>query len=95
MRGGPIRLTASGALIASGKRVRIFDAAVTSGAIAGQVKLRHGALVTDTIFRTLDGEPNKTIADGNWPSNGVYFSNGCYVELDANATAVEVNCMVE
>ena len=87
-RGGSQRVTADGVIGISGQAIRLYGASITSGATGGVVNFRNGTAVTDTILFSASGTANLTVLVANIPAEGVYFPDGLYVDVDANATAV-------
>ena len=89
--GGGFRITASGAVGVSGKPVRVYGYTQRSGASGvGVVQLFDGANANGN--ERWKGTGN--IDDGalvNFPTSGKYFPTGCYCQIDANVTYVELD----
>lgn len=89
--GGGFRITASGAVGVSGKPVRIYGYTQRSGAGGpGIVQLFDGTSAAGNERWKGTGSTD----DGalvNFPSMGKYFPTGCYAQIDANVTYVELD----
>lgn len=90
MAGGLSRVTADGVLGTSGSPVRVFGMSIESGATGGVVVLRNGTAVTDNPVISAQGSANATSQVPDVPAEGIYFSAGLYVDIDANTTAANV-----
>ena len=90
MKGGYQRRTTDGVIGISGQPVRVYGANITSGASAGSVIFYDGTDGTGIARLEEVGEPNITVGVKNIPSGGLYFPAGCYVDLDAQASDVQV-----
>lgn len=86
-------ITSSGALISSGKPVRVHNITWSSGATAGVVELYSGSSKTGTARWAEAGTANKT-KTVNF-NGGLLFSSGCYVYINAAATAAVIECSLE
>lgn len=88
--GGVQRVTASAVVGVTSKPVRVFGYTQRSGAGGvGVVQLFDGKDATGN--EKWKGSGN--IDDGalvNFPARGKYFPNGCYCQIDANVTYVEI-----
>jgi hypothetical protein len=83
-------ITADGVVGASGVAVRIFAIHVLSGGGGAAVPaLRSGTAVGGTIWIQETGtvSTGKTFSYG---TQGVWFPNGCFCDVDANTTSVTV-----
>lgn len=89
--GGAFRITASGVVGNSGKPIRVYGYTQRSGALGvGVVQLFDGTNATGNERWKGSGVTD----DGalvNFPANGKYFPNGCYCQIDANVTYVELD----
>lgn len=84
---GSKRVTADGELNSAGDRLRVYMVHVISGAGGGAVvSLRNGGAAGD-IWVTVTGTASTGITF-DFGHNGIVFSNGCYVDVDANTTSV-------
>ena len=88
LRGTPVRVTADGVILTSGKPIMLYAASITSGVTPGRVQFRNGTATTDTALLDVDGEPARTTLVPNIPSGGLYFPAGLFVDVDGNASAV-------
>lgn len=93
-RASSVIRTSDGELAGAGKRVRIFNMHIISGAGGGAVVslINNGASGTTYIKETATASTGKTFDYG---ANGHLFPNGCYVDVDANTTSVLISCEVE
>lgn len=95
---GSVLVTADGASITvdkqKGEGVRVFNVHIISGAGGGAVVSFKNGGASDTIWlkETGTASTGKTFDYG---VNGVFFTNGCYVDVDTNTTSVLVNCRKE
>lgn len=83
-------VTADGVVASAGTAVRVFTIHILSGGGgAAVVSLRTGSVVGGAIWVTETGtvSTGKTIQYG---TQGIWFPNGCYVDVDANTTSVAV-----
>ena len=87
-RGGSYRITADGVLILSGQPVYVYGMHIVSGNTSGTVRLRGGTVVGDPIKVQ---ETGVTLEGATFDyGQGHYFPDGCYVDVDANVTSVDV-----
>lgn len=85
MRGGPISRTDDGVLGESGKPYRVYGASVESGAGGGAVVHFHnGTSASGTLMFTATGTASKGILVADIPAQGILFTSGVYVNVDAN-----------
>jgi len=90
---GSKRFTADGVVGPSGKNVRVYSATWLSGTTAGDLTLRQGTTTAGDIWVKDGGVISKT---ETWNSEGgMLFTDGCYVDLDANSTAVVISFIAE
>lgn len=85
------RRTDDGVVSTSGEPVAIYGINIVSGGGGGGVvNLRSGTAVSGTIIIQEQGvtSQGKSITYGG---NGIVFPSGCYVDIDANTTAVTIN----
>ena len=91
--GGTIRRTSNGELLSAGDIVRVFSVHIVSDTDAtGKVQLREGG-ASGTVKYELTGQSGTGFTDNI--DNGLLFTNGCYADLDANVTSVEIQCVKE
>lgn len=90
MRGGYQRRTTDGVIGISGQPVRVYGVQVQSTAIAGRAIFYNGTDATGDRLFDADGEPNATKNATDVSPEGAYFPGGCFVDIDANTTAVIV-----
>jgi len=90
---GRIRITADGAVITSGKPVRVYNITWLSGTTAGYVGLRNGTGTSADLDYYRDGTASKTYSESF--ENGKLFPAGCYCDIDANVTWVTIECKKE
>lgn len=85
---GAETFTANGAVITSGKPIRVYSATWVSGATAGILQLYNGTAISGTpwISETGTAQRSKTV---NF-TNGLLFNAGCYVDIDAAASNTSV-----
>ena len=91
MRGssGAVSVTANSVIGTSGRPIRIFAVNMLSTGTAGELILRNGPAITDTIWVREQG----VIDTGNtvdYGKEGILFPAGCYYEDDGNFTAVTI-----
>ena len=73
--------------------IRVFDVSLISGASLSTVKLRNGSTVSGIIQLQIDGVANK---QATWSSeNGLLFPDGCFVDVDANTSALTISYCTE
>lgn len=84
-------ITGDGVLNTSGEPVAIYGVNILSGAGGGGVvNLRSGTAVSGAIVIQEKG----TASQGksfSYGGKGIVFPSGCYVDVDANVTAVAVS----
>lgn len=83
-------ITADGVVNAAGVAVRIFSIHVISGGGGAAVPtLKTGSVIGGAIWiqETGTASTGKTFTYG---TQGVWFPNGCFVDVDANTTSVTV-----
>lgn len=83
-------ITADGVVGAAGVAVRIFAIHILSGGGgAAVVSLKTGSVVGGTAWITETGTTStgKTFSYG---TQGVFFPNGCFCDVDTNTTSVTV-----
>ena len=91
---GSVTITTSGALISSGKPVRVYSCTHASGGTAGVVQLYNGTAASGTPKVSLTGTASRTLTQNF--ENGLLFPSGCYVELvNANCSAAVLECCLE
>jgi len=80
--------TTDGALGTAGKPTRVHTISLVSGGTASTVKLYDGTVASGNQYVQVDGTINKgTFLDS---SAGIYFPNGCFVNVDANTVGLVV-----
>lgn len=94
MYGSPVGtklVTADGELFAAGDTIRVFNMHIlSSGGGAAVVTLKNGGSGgTAWVTETGTTSTGKTFDYG---VNGILFTNGCYVDVDANTTSVLISC---
>lgn len=88
-RGGIQRITADGVIGTSGKPVRLYGLHIISGATAGVIDVYSGTDATGTgVLIDVSGAANQGVNVPGFPAEGIYFPGGCYIDVDANTTAV-------
>lgn len=87
-------ITADGEVSAAGVRTRIYMVhIISSGGGAAVVSFKNnGASGTTYLTETGTVSTGKTFIYGE---EGVFFPNGCYVDVDANTTSVAVTYHTE
>lgn len=91
---GSIYRTTSGEVIGAGDKVRVNSLHVISGGGGGAViQLRNGG-AGGTIWIKETGTTG-TGASFNYGETGVLFTNGCYVDVDANTVSVLITAYKE
>lgn len=89
-RHGSVRLTADGAVGASGEPVFVYGFSFVSGAGgAGVVVLRNGTTDSSPIYISDEGTASKgkTVNLGE----GFFFPDGCFFDKDANVDHVVIS----
>lgn len=91
---GSILVTADGELIAAGNTIRVFNIHILSGGGGGAVvSLKNGG-ASGTVWITETGTTS-TGKTFDYGINGLLFTNGCFVDVDANTTSVLLSCRKE
>ena len=90
---GTKRFTADGVVGPSGGNIRVYNATWLSGTTAGDLTLRQGTTTAGDIWVQETGLLSKTETINF--EGGMLFTNGCYVDLDANTTAVVISFIAE
>lgn len=85
-------ITADGAVISSGKPVRVFSVTVASGTAHG-ARLYNGTSTGGTLFDEINPSANTTKTQNF--ENGKLFSGGCYVDLLTGASSAVLECRLE
>ena len=86
-------ITADGALISSGKPVRVYLATWASGATAGVLQLFNNTSITGTPLFSGTGTAQRTAVQ-SFGENGMLFPSGCYVDIGVSTQAV-LECRLE
>jgi hypothetical protein len=91
---GTVRKTADGELLSGGERIRVYAMHLVSGAGGNSVvSLKNGGAAGD-IWITCTGTASTGITF-DFGHKGFVFTNGCYVDVDANTNSVLVSCWKE
>ncbi len=95
MQGGTQLVTADAALGTSGARTRVFSISILSAGTAGILSLRNGTGTGDTIYATLTCAAVSTSTVFDFGPSGMFFPNGCFVDIISNVTSAAVNFVQE
>ena len=91
---GTVRVTADGALISSGKPVRVYHIhEIYGGSSAGSV-LRNGTSASDTIYVQLTSTDSTGVSTDFGP-HGVLFPSGCFYDEGTSVTSATIVCRLE
>ncbi len=91
--GGTIRKTSDGELFAAGDTCRVFSLHIVSSTdTGGVVLLKSGGSSGDVEHKSI-GTANSGFTDNI--ENGMQFTNGCFVDVDANVVSVDIQCIKE
>ncbi len=90
--GGTQLLTADGAVGTSGNATRVYSVHVisTSGG-ACTVLLKNGTSTGGTSYASVVVGAASTGASHQFGTTGMYFTGGCFVDIDANTASVAVS----
>lgn len=72
-----------------GRPCRVYSASLLSGGTASVVALRNGTSASATVQVQLDGVISKSTFWSD--ANGLLFTNGCFVDVDANTAALAIS----
>ena len=75
----------------AGIPTRVFFVELLSGGGgAGSVVMRNGTKTTDTAFSQIDGTAASKTDSRFYGEDGMYFPDGCFVDLGTNASSATV-----
>jgi hypothetical protein len=83
---GSVTLIGSGALIASGRQVRVYSLTFTSGASVGAIQLYNGTAASGTPVWSQEGTASRSFTQNF--EGGLLFPAGCYVSFDGASAAI-------
>ena len=91
---GAVRVAADTSLTGTTARpVRVYNASWISGTTAGDLTLRNGTDTTGAVWVMEVGVASHS--DSINFEDGLLFPGGCFVDLDANTTAVVIEFSIE
>lgn len=84
LRGGVQTRSTDGVIGIEDAPLIVYAVAIDSGATQSIASLHNGDAAGDTQLFQAVGSPNRKIFVEGIPSGGLYFSDGCFVDVDAN-----------
>lgn len=90
MKGAPQTITADGVIGNSGKPIRVYAIAITSGGTAAVVAFHNGTSTSGQRMLQGTGTISKTVLVPDIPTEGLLFPAGLFVDVDTNTTDVTV-----
>ena len=89
---GRVRVTADGAVLTSGKPVRLFSATIKSlESGSGVATFHNGTAATDAEDARINGIAGTSPAPTNFGACGKFFPDGLYVDLDADVQYLDLD----
>lgn len=90
---GTVTLTADGAVLKSGKPIRLYGFTMKSAASGPGVAIFYnGTDTTGTELFRLTGQADGSPPPTNFGESGLFFPAGLYVDIDADVSALNLNC---
>lgn len=90
---GTVIRTSDGESTSAGVPTRVFMMHIISGGTAAVVNLKNnGASGTTYVTETGTVSTGKTFLYG---VEGLFFPNGCYIDVDTNTTSATLSCRTE
>ncbi len=86
-------ITANGALITSGKPVRVYNVSIVGSGTAG-VELYNGTAVSGTARVSFKAGAATRTTTQNF-EGGLLFPGGCYVEIESGTSQAVIECRLE
>lgn len=90
MPSAPVTVAADSAIFVSGKPVRLYAAAVDSGATPAVINFRNGTSAGDPALFNFTATASKKLMVPDIPPCGLLFPAGLFVDVDANTNGVTV-----
>ncbi len=88
---GSQQRSSDGVIGTSGKKIRLYQIIVHSGASGGVVQLRNGTTTGGTEYDEVNGTASISVSASY--AGGLFFPDGLFIDLDANT--VYVTCIFE
>lgn len=90
---GSVTVTADGTVLKSGSPIRLYGFTMKSAATGpGLVVFYNGTDATGTELFRAAGQADGSPAPISFGESGLFFPAGLYIDVDADVSAVTLNC---